>query len=187
MKPLRPGTVQHETAISKAIGDYLAGKSLEQAARANRVNHQTLRTRILRGGLTIRTDRHYPGITTINVDTELYERILSEHPRLTVREISSITGVSKTTVTKHLKKRGTYQPRKAGAQPEASWAVSLRNRTKVLKAVQLRNDGYTYGQIGLRLGVTRSTVGTWLRQYRQGSFKWQRERIPTEYWHETGR
>jgi len=187
MKPLRPGTVQHETAISQAIGDYLAGKSLEQAARANRVNHQTLRTRIIRSGLTIRTERYYPGITTIKADPDLYQRILDEHPRLSVRQISNITGVSKTTVVKHLKKRGTYQPRRAGAQPEASWAVSLRNRQRVLQAVELREEGYTYGEIAIRLGVKRSTVGTWLRQYRAGSFLWQREPIPTEYWHETSR
>lgn len=187
MKPLRPGTVQHETAISQAIGQYLAGHSLEQAARDNRVNHQTLRTRIIRGGLTMRTDRYYPGTTSIKADPDLYQRILDEHPRLSVRQISTITGVAKTTVVKHLKKRGTYQPRRRGAQPEAVWAVSLRNRARVLKAVELREQGYTYGEIAIRLQASRPTVGSWLRQYRAGSFLWQRERIPTEYWHEEGR
>lgn len=187
MRPLRPGTVEHEAAIGKAIGLYLAGQSLEQAARAHRVNHQTLRTRILRSGLSINTNRSYPGTTTIKADPELYERVLDAHPRLSVRQISNITGVSKTTVVKHLKKRGTYQPRRRGAQPEASWAVSLRNRTRVLKAVELRDQGHTHGEIAQRLGVPRSTVNTWLRQYRQGSFKWQREPIPAEFWHAPGR
>lgn len=187
MKPLRPGTTAHETAIGKAIGLYLAGQSLEQAARAHRVNHQTLRTRIIRSGLTINTNRSYPGTTIIKADPDLYERILDEHPRLTVRQISNVTGVSKTTIVKHLKKRGTYQPRRRGAQPEASWAVSLRNRTRVLRAVELREQGYTHGEIAQRLGTSRSTVNTWLRQYRQQSFKWQREPIPAHYWHETGR
>jgi transposase len=184
MKPLRPGTSAHEQAIGRAIGMYLDGHSLETSARANRVNHQTLRTRLLKSGLKPRSLKGQNYRSPIKINQRQYEIILAEHPRLSVREISNITGVSKTTVTKHLKQRGTYQPRPKGPQPETQWAVSLRNRTKILRAVELRQTGLTYGQIAIRLGVTKSTVGTWLRQYKTGSFKWQREPIPPGMWHE---
>lgn len=184
MKPLRPGTSAHEQAISRAIGMYLDGHSLETSARANRVNHQTLRTRILKSGLKTRSAKGHTFRSPTKINPRHYELILAEHPRLSVRDISNLTGISKTTVVKHLTQRGTYQPRTRGPQPETQWAVSLRNRTKVIRAVQLREQGYTYGQIAIRLGVSKSTIGTWLRQHRAGSFKWQREPIPLGMWHE---
>jgi len=187
MRQLRPGTTTYETAMGRAMLAYQAGASLEEAARDNRVNFQTLRHRIMRAGMTVHTQRRYTGKARINVNRDVYERLLDAHPRITPRQIADAAGISKTTVVTHLKKRGTYQPRTKGAQPEGNWAVSLRNRTKILKAVQLRDQGHTWGQISIRLGVPRSTVGTWLRQYNAGTFLWQRHPIPTGLWHEADR
>ena len=185
MKPLRPGTKAHEHAISRAIGAYLNGQSLEQAARTHRVNPVTLHRRIHESGLRTRTRETAPqtGRNQLPISPDLFDRFLDEHPRLTPRQIANASGVSKTTVVRYLKLRGTYQPRPVGIQDDARWAASLRNRTKVIAAVQLRERGHTLGQIAIRLGVPRSTVNTYLRQYKAGTYLWQQHPIPTHLWH----
>ena len=185
MKRLRPGTSEYESAIGRAIGAYVNGMSLEQAARANRVSPVTLHRRIRQSGIRTRNRETAPqtGRNTLPINHDAFQRLLDEHPRLTPRQIADAAGVSKTCVVRHLKERGTYQPRPVGVQDDARWAASLRNRTKVLAAVQLRERGYTLGQISIRLGVPRSTVGTYLRQHKAGTYLWQQHPIPTHLWH----
>lgn len=189
MKRLRPGTSEYESAIGRAIGAYVNGMSLEQAARANRVSPVTLHRRIRQSGIRTRTpaDARQPGRNRLPIDQQTFDLLLDEHPRLTPRQIADIAGVSKTCVVRHLKRRGTYQPRRVGIQDDTRWASSLRNRHKVLTAVQLRKRGHTYGQIAIRLNVPRSTVGTYLRQYNAGTYLWQQHPIPTHLWHATRR
>lgn len=185
MKRIRPGTTHHETAISRAIGAYINGQSLEQAARANRISSVTLHRRIRQSGIRTRDRATAPqtGRNRLPIDADKFQLLLNEHPRLTPRQIADAAGVSKTCVVRHLKLRGTYQPRPVGVQDDARWAASLRNRTKVLAAVQLRQRGHTLGQIAIRLNVPRSTVGTYLRQYNAGTYLWQQHPIPTHLWH----
>ena len=186
MKPLRPGTTTYETAIGRAIGAYVNGASLEEAARTNRISPVTLHHRMRRAGIRTRkpTEANPNGRNSIPITTDQFQRLLDEHPRLTPRQIADIAGISKTCVVKHLKKRGTYQPRPIGSTTAGRWAVSLRNRHRVLKAVQLRERGLTFGQIGIQLNASRRTVQTWLRTYHAGEYLWQRETPPTGIWHE---
>lgn len=183
MRRLRPGTSAYETAVGKAIGAYVAGASLEQAARANRLSPVTLHRRLKQVGIKTRQNPTQSGRNRLPIDKELFDRLLDEHPRLSPREIADVAGVSKTCVVKHLKLRGTYEPRRVGLQDDARWAASLKNRKKVLKAVELRARGYSYGQIAIKLKVPRSTVGTFLRQYESRSYLWQRYPVPTHLWH----
>ena len=185
MKPLRPGTTEYETAISRAIGAYVNGASLEVAARSHRVNPTTLHRRIRQSGIRTRTRHNAPqtGRNQLPIDQDKFNRLLDAHPRLTPRQIADAAGVSKTCVVRHLKQRGTYQPRPVGIQDDTRWAASLRNRNNVLRTVELRQRGYTYGQIAIRLNIPRSTVGTYLRQYNQQAYLWQRYPIPTHLWH----
>lgn len=172
---LRPGTKRHDEALYRAACDYQNGASLEAAARANRVHANTLLYYLRRIGWPVHSDRAYPGRPKTN---SIPDELLDAHPRLTARQIADICGVSRTTVRKKLIERGTWTPRRAGQQPTTAWANSLRNRRRVLTAVDLRERGYSYGQIAIKLGVSRPTVGSWLRQYRAKSFLWQREQVP---------
>lgn len=189
MKRLRPGTSEYETAIGRAIGAYVNGASLEQAARANRVSAVTLHRRIRQSGIRTRDRATAPqaGRNRLPIDADKFELLLAEHPRLSPRQIADAAGVSKTCVVKHLKRRGTYKPRPVGVQDDARWAASLKNRHKVLTAVELRERGYTYGQIAIRLNVPRSTVGTYLRLHKQRAYLWQNHHIPAHLWHAHGR
>lgn len=175
---LRPGTREHDQAIYRAACEYQDGLSLEASARKHRVQPNTLLYYLRRLGWTVHTKRSYPGRPKTN---EIPEALLDEHPRLTARQIADACGVSRTVVRERLIARGTYQPRPPGQQPTTAWANSLRNRARVLRAVELRERGFTQGEIGIQLGVTRSTVNTWLRQYYAGTFLWQREPVP-QWW-----
>lgn len=172
----RPGTRAHRAALYRAACDYQDGESLERSARRNRVNPMTLRYYMKQVGWKIHTDRKYRGPAT---RVEIPDALLDAYPRSTLREIADAAGVSKTTVRKRLIERGTYTPTRPGVQETTRWANSLRNRTRVLRAVELRERGLTHGQIAIKLGVPRSTVGTYLRLYRSESYLWQREPVPS--------
>lgn len=175
VRKLLAGTKEHRQALYLAACDYQNGMSLETAARRHRVHANTLRSYLRREGWRIDTHRHYRGKVTCN---QIPEAFLDAHPRLTPREIADACGVNINVVRQRLRERGNYKPRPVGAQPTSRWANSLRNRENVMQAVAMTERGLTQGQVAIRLGVSRSTVGTWLRQYRAGTFLWQREPIP---------
>lgn len=184
MKPLRPGTTTYETAIGRAIGAYINGASLEEAARSNRIHPVTLHNRMKRAGIRTRPDTKPNGRNRLPIDQDTFDQLLDQHPRLTPRQIADLAGISKTCVVKHLKLRGTYQPRPVGSTTAGRWAVSLRNRHRVLQAVALREQGYTHGQIAIRLKTNRRTVQTWLRTHKDRGYLWQRHPIPPGMWHQ---
>lgn len=170
-----PGTPEHRQAIYRAACAYQDGLSLEAAAREHRVNPQTLRRHMLRNGWVIHRDRRYTGRPTTN---HIPDALLDAHPRLTPRQIADACGVSLWTVRTRLRERGNYQPRPTGQQPDAAWANSIRNRDRILTAVQLRDRGLTRGQISIRLNTPPGTIATWLRKHDRREYLWQRHTPP---------
>lgn len=178
MKPQhRPGTRAHRQATYKAMCAYQEGASIETAAQLHNINARTLRHAIERHGFLKTTHKPSPNTTTIP------DAILSLHPKLSPQEIADTYGVSRQAVRLRLKLTGSYTPLPRGATPKAQWAASLRNRDQVVKAVDLRNRGLSYGQIGVRLNAPRSTVQTWIVKYHKREYLWQNAEVP-KWWTE---
>lgn len=175
MRLHRPGTRAHRDAIYKAMCAYQEGASIETAAQRYRVNADTLGNHIKRHGFHKQDHKPSPNTTTIP------DAALNLYPRLTPREIADAYGYSKRAIVLRLQRRGSYTPLPVGATEKAKWAASLRHRDQILQAVELRERGLSYAQIGIRLNKPRTTISSWIIQYHNKSFLWQNHEIP-DWW-----
>ena len=175
MRTHRPGTQAHRDAIYKAMCAYQEGASIETAAQLHHVNARTLRHHIERHDFLKPDHKPSPNTTTIP------DAILSLYPKLSPREIADQYGVSRNAVVRRLQLNGSYTPARRGTNPKAQWANSLRNRDRIIRAVDLRQRGLSYGQIGLRLDAPRSTIRTWIVNYHNHKYLWQQHEVP-DWW-----
>jgi hypothetical protein len=173
----RPGTRAHREATYRAMCEYQDGLSILDAARRNHINADTLRHNLKRHGFVIRPCTPSTGSTTSTIP----DSILRLHPTRSVDDLAAQAGTCRDTMIRRLKARGTYKPRRVGQQPAGAWANSLRNRTLVLQAVELRRRGYTQGEISIKLSTPRGTIGSWFTKYNAEAFLWQRGEIP-KWW-----
>ena len=175
----RPGTRAHREAIYQAMVAYQDGASIREAATTWHVNADTLRRHLKRHGFTIRPCTASRGTTTSTIPGH----ILKLHPTRSASDLAIEAGTSRNTMIRRLKECGTYTPRPVGQQPAGAWANSLRNRRLVLRAVELRKRGHTYGEISISLSTPRTTIATWVTKYNAEAFLWQRGEIP-KWWSE---
>lgn len=182
MKQHRPGTRGHREAIYQAMCAYQDGKSLEAAAAAHHVNPATLRRRMHTAGFQLRPQTTTRGPrTSTTTSTTLVLRMHLDGKSL--REIAAETGLQSDLVRRRLLQTGRYAPRPRGANARARWAHHLKARHLILRAVDLRQQGLTIGQISIRLNMPRSTIQTWLANYHKHHYLWQHQPIP-DWWHE---
>jgi transposase-like protein len=154
---------------------YQEGATIAAAAQRHHVNADTLRRHITKHGF------HKPGHIRSSARTTIPDAILKLHPKLSPGEIADRFGYTTSSIRWRLQLNGSYTPLPKHHSGRKSWASSLRNRENVLRAVDLRAQGLSYGEIGVRLRKPRSTVQTWIIKYHDQQYLWQNAEVP-KWW-----